>query len=171
MSSSVISEREVLSVRQEGERLVGTVVMYDQPSTMINQKGKRFREVIKPGAFSLDHNITLVYRHNDDAVYADTASGTLRLTDDGKGIHFDADLPPYAMRLREQVNGGELRGMSVGFYPEDVTQEGEVRIVKRGRLVHVAVAKHPAYPQTKLSLREDDVRKKMIMKLRVRSHI
>lgn len=162
-------ERELsLSVRMEGEKLVGTAVVFGKQSSRITEGGRTFHEVIMPGAFTLAHNITLTFRHDDNAVYADTQSGTLRLREDSDGIHFEADLPAYASRLREQVQQGVIRGMSFGFVPQSVEVREGVQYVKKGHLAHIAAVYSPAYPQTSVKVRE---RNNLLQKIKVRGYI
>jgi len=121
-----------------------------------------FRERIAPGAFAdvLDADVRLLVNHKPDHVLARTRSGTLRLSEDARGLAVEADLPDtsYARDLRESLRRGDLDGMSFRFRvgEEDWTHEDgtEVRTVQRvEHLEDVCLATYPAYPSASVELR------------------
>lgn len=151
--------RETVSpVQITGEVLRGYAVVYGQRSQLIHEKGRTFYEVIDRGAFTesmKSRNVTFVFRHNDDAEYGDTKSGTLKLAEDDVGIHFEMPLPPYANSLREKIKTGVVRGMSFSFLPRDLYRDNEgVVHVRKGELLHVSPVYNPAYPQTTVALND-----------------
>ncbi len=121
-----------------------------------------FRERIAPGAFAgvLDADVRLLVNHKPDHVLARTRSGTLRLSEDARGLAVEADLPDttYARDLRESLRRHDLDGMSFRFRvgEEDWTSEdgAEVRTVRRvEHLEDVCLATYPAYPSASVELR------------------
>lgn len=156
-------EREMGSVREIGETptlsgttLTGYAIVFGVRSHLISEFGEQFYEMIDRGAFSesiAKQNITFVAKHDDDAVYGDTASGNLRLTEDEKGIRFELKIPPYANRLRAQVEQGLIKGMSFKFYERDVYIDDKgIRHVRRGELAHISSVYNPAYPTTSIKV-------------------
>ncbi len=121
-----------------------------------------FRERIAPGAFRdvLGADVRLLVNHKPDHVLARTRAGTLRLSEDTRGLAVEADLPDttYARDLRESLRRGDLDGMSFRFKvgEEDWSNEdgGEVRTVRLvERLEDVCLATYPAYPAASVELR------------------
>jgi HK97 family phage prohead protease len=164
-----IEWRESLEVRQTaaaptaaGEYLEGYAIVFNELSGLVSDRQTRgtFREVIAPGAFTQslrDNNISLVFLHSDNSEYADTASGTLTLTEDSKGIRFRAQLPPYANTLKAKIQSGAIRGMSFGFHPRDVEVQADgTRVVKRGDLRHISPVFNPAYAATEVKITKPD---------------
>jgi len=152
----MLAEREVLSFREENNKLVGVALVYDTVSKYISEKGRRFQEIIRKGAIKFKDNISLVYRHLQPAEFADTESDTLKVWDDGKQILFEAELPRYAKKLKEEVKSGKLYGVSIAFNRDIVETVNGVDYVNSGRLEHIALTPTPAYGNTSVSIRETD---------------
>jgi HK97 family phage prohead protease len=89
-----------------------------------------FVETITPGAFKRSLNsgreVRMFMNHNQDAVLASTKSGTLRLTEDSRGLFVEADLPDTTTGrdLRVLMERGDVHSMSFGF---SVPTGGETR--------------------------------------------
>jgi HK97 family phage prohead protease len=154
-------------VRSEGEKLVGLAVPFDKPSNPITEKGRTFTEIIAKGALDITGNVSFLHRHQPEAVYGDVASGNLSVWESQDGIEFSLMTHPFQGVIREQVKAGRLR-MSVGMLVNEYESRGNVQIVKRGVLDHISTTPMPAYPQTSVSVREDDRRKMMWRKIKVR---
>jgi uncharacterized protein len=141
-----------------GRRLEGYAARFDSPALINNQ----FTETIKPGAFRstllapgcdvlalLDHDVT--------RLLARTASGTLRLAEDARGLRFDLDVPQTTLGndVLALAARGDLGGMSFGFRPTDeawpTRDRRELRSVD---LVEVSVVQaFPAYAGTSVAAR------------------
>jgi hypothetical protein len=80
-----------------------------------------FIETIRPGAFKRSlqsgKEIRMYLNHNSDQVLASTRSGTLRLTEDTRGLMVEADLPPtsYGKDVSILMQRGDVHSMSFGF--------------------------------------------------------
>lgn len=80
-----------------------------------------FIETIRPGAFKRSlqsgKEIRMYLNHNSDQVLASTRSGTLRLTEDTRGLMVEADLPPtsYGKDISILMQRGDVHSMSFGF--------------------------------------------------------
>ena len=127
-----------------------------------------FRERIRPGAFSRSlksrNEIRMYLNHNTDMVLASRRAGTLRLSEDERGLRVDADLPDttYGRDLSVLMRRGDVNSMSFGFSVppkgdawNDAGTERELREV---RLAEVsAVTGQPAYSATTAQVRTLDV--------------
>ena len=121
-----------------------------------------FREFIKPGAFtaSIDaDDIRALIDHNPTLILGRNTSGTLRLSEDATGLHFELDLPDTgpARDLRELIRRGDVSGCSFGFVTiEDIwtNENGEVRRdIITAQLFDVSIVTYPAYPDTEVAIR------------------
>jgi HK97 family phage prohead protease len=124
-----------------------------------------FREIIMPGAFTqavMNDDVKFLLNHRGLAI-ARTKSGTLRLSEDQKGLAFRAELDssdPDVQRLLPKVNRGDVSEMSFGFYIKDKADEkltirdGEMtRTLFKVSLFDVSAVSNPAYPGTDLQAR------------------
>jgi|AntAceMinimDraft_1070359.scaffolds.fasta_scaffold09431_3 hypothetical protein len=131
--------------------------------------GGYFREVVRPGAF------TAALERGDDAQFlighrdlplARVASGTLRLTQDDKGLRMETELDasdPDVARIVPKMKRGDLTKMSFGFtirpdgeqrWVDKGDEETELReIISVGRLYDVSIVPEPAYAGTDIALR------------------
>jgi HK97 family phage prohead protease len=134
--SAPLTEGEV-----KGNLFVGYAAVYGA----IAQIGEAMTESVSYGAFGevLDRqtrtgpSIPFLYNH-DKAIppMGHTEAGTLRLSADTRGLHTELDLPkhhPYVGMLREQVERGEVKGMSWGFAIGD---HSNYTVESRGRGLH-----------------------------------
>jgi len=126
-----------------------------------------FREVIQPGAFAdailRGDDVKFLLNH-EGLPLARTRSGTLRLTEDDRGLAFRATLDPTdpdAQRLLPKVKRGDLSEMSFAFSVQDRSKDEKwtrdggdmVRTLIRVSLFDVSAVTFPAYPSTDLSAR------------------
>jgi HK97 family phage major capsid protein/HK97 family phage prohead protease len=137
----------------EGNTLRGHAAVFN----VLSEDLGGFRERIAPGAFSevLQDDVRLLVDHKPPPL-ARTKAGTLRLSQDGRGLAFEADLPSTtaARDLRESVSRGDLDGASFRFTVGEETWDGDVRtVVKVASLSDVTVATYPAYPEASIELR------------------
>ncbi|WP_298809574.1 HK97 family phage prohead protease [uncultured Sphingomonas sp.] len=154
-AAPLIERRAFTEVRSSGRRLEGYAATFGSEA----QLGK-FVETIEPGAFrsSLTGDVLALLDHDAGKVLGRTRSGTLRLSEDSRGLAFSLDLPETAagrdaLALAER---GDLGGMSFGF---TVPRNGDRWAGSKRSLVNVAlreisvVSAWPAYPDTELALR------------------
>lgn len=120
-----------------------------------------FREVIKPGAFRKalrDADVRLLYNHDPNFVLARTTSGTLKLSEDNRGLLAKADVAPvsYAEDLRVLLDRGDVSQMSFAFSMrggrDEWSERDDGQIVRTihefGGLHDVSVVTYPAYTGT-----------------------
>jgi uncharacterized protein len=124
--------------------------------------GGWFTEEIAPGAFSKaiaeNGDIRALFNHDWNNVLGRTKAGTLRLSEDDRGLKFEVDLPntSVARDLVESLKRGDINQCSFGFIPTveewDYSVEPAHRIIKEVDLFEVSVVSIPAYEDTEVSL-------------------
>lgn len=120
-----------------------------------------FREQIAPGAFkrSLESkaDIRALFNHDPSKVLGRTKNGTLRLSEDDKGLRMEIDLPKWAEDVRESIKRGDIDQASFGFRvikDSWETRDGEkIRTLEDVELIEVSPVTFPAYPETQLQAR------------------
>ena len=145
----------------------GAAPVIEGHAAVFNQKSHDmgFREIIMPGAFAnaiQTDDVKFLLNHRGLPI-ARTKSGTLRLSEDQRGLAFRAELDPSdpdVQRLLPKVRRGDLNEMSCGFGVADRADEkwtrdnGEmVRSLFKVSLFDVSAVSFPAYPQTDLNMR------------------
>lgn len=155
--AAVLEKRGLaLEIRAKGRRLEGYAATFGTPASI----GGRFTETIAQGAFkgSLRSNpdILALVDHDPGRVLARTRSGSLRLSEDTRGLSFDLDVPDTAagrdvLALAER---GDLGGMSFGFTALDEKRDGERRELRAVELHEISVVlAWPAYAGTTVDAR------------------
>jgi HK97 family phage prohead protease len=123
-----------------------------------------FYESIAPGAFTRTlksrNEIKAFVNHDTNMVIGSTRAGTLRLTQDDKGLLAEIDLPDtsYGRDLSVSVKRGDASGMSFGFNVpkggDTWSDDGQQRTLNEIALAEVSpVTGFPAYRQTSASVR------------------
>lgn len=152
-----VEKRIATEVRAEGRKLTGYAATFNQETRISD-----FHEKIAPGAFaaSLRSNpdILALVDHDPSRVLARTKSGTLRLSEDERGLKFEIDIPEtsagrdvLALAMR-----GDLGGMSFGFtVPEGGDSwQGDKRELRSVTLHEISVVQSfPAYGGTSVQAR------------------
>jgi HK97 family phage prohead protease len=145
-----------LEVRASGgRRLVGYAATFGAEARI-----GRVVETIAPGAFadSLAGDVLALLDHDPGKVLGRTRSGSLKLSEDSKGLAFELELPDTqaGADVLALATRGDLGGMSFGF---NVPAGGELweggrRTLQRVQLHEISVVSAwPAYPDTSLALR------------------
>lgn len=130
--------------------------------------GGYFREKIAPGAFkdAIGGDIRALIDHDTGRVIGRSASGTLRLSEDEKGLFVEIDLPDTTdgRDLAVQLERGDISGMSFGFavtHDEwDETGDIPLRTIHAVELFEVSAVAFPAYGDTSIALRSRDEARK-----------
>lgn len=145
-----------LEVRAKGRRLEGYAATFSKSADI----GGRFIETIAPGAFSgslhSKADVLALVDHDPGRVLARTRSGSLRLSEDSRGLAFDLDLPDTAagrdvLALAER---GDIGGMSFGFTALDEKRDGDRRELRAVELHEISVVlAWPAYDGTVIQAR------------------
>jgi HK97 family phage prohead protease len=156
MTGGATMERRTFSeVRTAGRRAEGYAATFGSVANIGS-----FHERIAPGAFrgALAGDILALLDHDAGKVLGRTRSGSLRLTEDDKGLAFSLDLPDTqagrdVLALAER---GDLGGMSFGFMvPEGgESWDGNTRTLRSIDLKEISVVSAwPAYEGTEIALR------------------
>lgn len=155
LAAAPLERRAFSEVRTAGRRIEGYAATF---GTVADLGG--FTETIAPGAFrdALAGDVLAMLDHDPGKVLGRTRSGTLRLTEDARGLAFSLDVPDTqpgrdVLTLAER---GDLGGMSFGFtIPQGgETWEGRARTLRKVELREISiVSAWPAYPDTEIALR------------------
>lgn len=132
----------------------GYAALFNSPSQPLP-----FIETIKPGAFKRSLNsgkeIRMYLNHDSNKILASTRSGTLRLTEDSRGLMVEADIPPtsYGKDVSILMQRGDVHSMSFGFTVPNAgdswSGDGRSRELREVILHEVSVVTgFPAYQAT-----------------------
>lgn len=147
-----------LEVRAEGDgaTLIGYAAVWDSPSEPLP-----WVEYVKRGAFSKTLNdgadVRLLVDH-EGVPLARTRSGTLKLTEDDRGLRTEATLDPSnpdAARLMSALRRGDVSQMSFMFrvVKDAWNTDRTSRELREVQLFDVSVVTFPAYEATVAELR------------------
>jgi len=139
-----------------GRKLAGCAATFGTPA----QIGE-FTVSIRAGAFRASltggKDVLPLVDHDPGKLLARTASGTLRLSEDARGLAYELDLPDTQLGhdVLTLAQRGDLGGMSFGFRATDEAwpsrSQRELRAVD---LIEISVVQaFPAYSQTSVSAR------------------
>ena len=163
-----MSEREIRAVVQpleirddEGSaiRVSGYAAVFGEETNIAGM----FTEVIERGAFAsaLERQDDVVFLINHDGLpLARTRSGTLRLTEDERGLYMETELDgsdPDVRAIVPKMKRGDLDKMSFAFVPtrQEWNDSGDMpkRTIQDLELYDVAIVTMPAYSGTEIGLR------------------
>src|SRR3954451_22690798 len=148
---------DLIELRAAGRRLEGYAAVFNVPAKI----GGRFREIVLPGAFTRSlargSDVLALVDHDPTRLLGRTSSGTLRLAEDTRGLHFEIDAPDTQLG-RDIITLAERRdlgGMSFGFIvKEDHWPSRDHREVRTVDLVEISVVQaFPAYQETSIAAR------------------
>jgi HK97 family phage prohead protease len=148
---------EIRSVGADTVRVAGYAAVFNEETNI----GDYFIEKIAPGAFtkavSRDDVVFLI--NHQDLPLARTRSGTLKLTEDTKGLYIETDLDrrdPDVQNIIFKMERGDLDKMSFAFRATkqswDETGKIPVRTIEEVELFDVSIVTSPAYEGTDISL-------------------
>ena len=142
--------------------LVGHAALYNSLSENLGTAARPWKECIMPGAFARalreKQDVMHLKNHDPNMILGRTKSGTLVLTEDGKGLRFRTLLPDtyYAKDLSEIIARGDLDECSFAFVSKKeswVNENGiDVRQIHDVDLKDVSVVAAGAYKQPHVSL-------------------
>ena len=147
----------------DGMSFTGYAAVFNSPSEPLP-----FTEVIKGGAFQRSlksrNEIKLFMNHNTDVVLGSSRAGTLRLSEDSRGLLAEADLPDTTAGrdLSVLMQRGDVNSMSFGFSVpprgDSWSEDGATRELHQVRLHEVSIVTgFPAYQATTASVRSLDI--------------
>lgn len=121
-----------------------------------------FQETVARGAFANSirtADVRAYFDHDRGRVLGRSSAGTLRLTEDAKGLFVEIDLPDTSdgRDVATLVERGDISGMSFGFsvlrQEWDETVEPAKRTILEVALSEVSIVSEPAYEGTSIALR------------------
>jgi HK97 family phage prohead protease len=147
----------------DGMSFTGYAAVFNSPSEPLP-----FTEVIREGAFKRSlksrNEIKLFMNHNTDVVLGSTRAGTLKLSEDSRGLLAQAELPDTSAGrdLSVLMKRGDVSSMSFGFSVppkgDAWSQDGATRELHQVRLHEVSIVTgFPAYEATTASVRSLDI--------------
>ena len=151
------TEFRFCELRREGRTLSGQGVVYGDVAR-VGSRAERFL----PGAFGADVgalDVLLNVQHDRARPLARTGGGGLTLTDTPESLEVRAELPETreSADALELVEAKILRGFSLEFVALREHREGTTRVIASARLSGLAVVDKPAYQQSVVSARADEV--------------
>lgn len=139
--------------------VAGYAALFNSPAII----GGAFREIIAPGAFkdTLGDDIRALVDHDSGRVIGRSTVGTLRLSEDDKGLAVEIDLPDTTdgRDLAVSLQRGDISGMSFAFKVNsggdswDDTGDLPTRTIHSMSITEVSAVAFPAYDDTSLALR------------------
>jgi HK97 family phage prohead protease len=139
-----------------GRKLEGYAAVFGETATI-----GAFTETIRAGAFRASlgarSDVLALVDHDLGRLLARTSSGTLRLAEDTRGLHFEIDVPDTQLG-RDVLHLAERRdlgGMSFSFRAKEESWPARDRRELRAvELIEVSVVhSHPAYSGTSIAAR------------------
>ena len=151
----------------ESRTIVGTAIVFNAESEVLDDWGERFREIIRPEACTMEflnsQDIKMNMLHDRALTIArcNKGEGSLRLSVDEKGVNFEFEAPKCDIgdRCLEMVKRGDYSGCSFEFWPGDydkiVDGNDVTNIHKRFEFISaLTIGMDPAYRQTTVNVRE-----------------
>ena len=172
-----------LEVRQRGGApSIGGSFKYGSTAT-IRDRGRVRKERMSPRAFNFavedeESEVSALYGHDFNRPLGSKKAGTLKLRDSDDALNFVVQLPEPgdmtswqvdALRAAEQ---GLIRGVSPGFrvppssavrgaqelIPEPGNPGVSIRIIHEAILYELSLVSRPAYPDTVIDIRADELK-------------
>lgn len=161
MPSTLWEYRAAIELRTgPGRRLEGYAAVFNSTADI----GGRFTETIAPGAFAKTlaarNDVLALIDHDPTKVLGRTKSGTLRLSEDLKGLAFDISVPNTTTGndIIEQALLGNIGGASFSFKAVEEDWRGNHRSLKAVDLFEISIVQaHPAYVDTAVYARSRDM--------------
>ena len=154
--------RELRSIHAPMEEEEGKAVGYAALFNSTTDIGG-FEEVIEPGAFDGADmsDVRALFNHDPNMLLARTASGTLSLRIDERGLRYEFTIPDTSAGrdLRELLRRGDITQSSFGFtidkedWEERAGMKPKRKIKRIKRLFDVSPVTFPAYQETSVALR------------------
>lgn len=151
-----LERRAAAEVRAAGRRLEGYAATFATPARIGG-----FTETIAPGAFRASlagkGDVLALVDHDPGRLLARTSSGSLRLAEDARGLHFSLDVPDTQLGrdVLALAERRDLGGMSFSFrVKEEAWPARDRRELRAVELLEVSVVHAwPAYAATSVEAR------------------
>ena len=150
----------VEAAQEESRMISGYAAVFDSDSEDLGG----FTERIERGAFAEAikvSDVRALFNHDNNMILARTASGTLRIYEDERGLKYEFEAPNTNVGndVLEMIKRGDISQSSFGFTVEqdswakrDGTTYRTIKKVKR--LYDVSPVTFPAYPEASVAVRK-----------------
>lgn len=147
---------EIRAAQDQPRQMVGYAAVFNTDAVIAGM----FRERIAPGAFGSaiqEDDVRALFNHDPNYVLGRNTSGTLRLSEDERGLRYEVQPPDtqWARDLMVSVERGDVSQSSFGFSvvrEEWSTPENRAdlptRTILEARLFDVSPVTYPAYEET-----------------------
>ena len=132
-----------IRITPDGRGLAGTALRYGDRATISGGRRERF----EPGAFESLPEARLNLQHSSTAV-----SSLVVWSDGPHSLEFRADLVEEG--VRNLVTRGAISGASIEFLPIEERFDNGERVIQRAELRGLALVDAPAYPDSRVELRQ-----------------
>lgn len=154
------AERRTLrsaGLASDGQTVRGYAAVFNSDADI----GGYWVERIAPGAFSgtMGNDVRALVDHDSGRVVGRTTAGTLRMSEDERGLAVEIDLPDTTdgRDMAALIKRGDISGMSFGFVVTrqewDETVDPPIRTIHEVDLHEVSIVAFPAYEDTEIALR------------------
>jgi HK97 family phage prohead protease len=140
-------------------KIGGYASMFNSPTEI----GGYFMEQVAPGAFTAAigrDDVRALFNHDPNYVIGRTINKTLELSEDDKGLIWEASPPDtqWARDLVASIDRGDVSQCSFGFVVTketwDETGDVPMRTIQEVELYDVSPVTYPAYEDTSVSVRK-----------------
>ena len=148
------------AAQEESRMVTGYAAVFDSDSEDLGG----FIEQIERGAFKeaiQTSDVRALFNHDNNFILARTASGTLKLYEDERGLKYEFEAPKTTAGndLLEMIKRGDISQSSFGFTVEEddwSNRDGMAfrKIKKVKRLYDVSPVTFPAYPEASVAVRK-----------------
>ena len=154
-------EMRVKADEGESKKIVGYAAKFNS----LSEEMWGFREQIAPGAFTealKKSDVRALFNHDPNYVLGRQSAGTVTLTEDDVGLHYEIDPPDtqWARDIVSSIERGDIAessfafSMSGGVEEWDDTATPAIRTIKSvGNLYDVSPVTYPAYPEATTGVR------------------
>jgi HK97 family phage prohead protease len=160
MAKETRASSQAVQSENDGKTVAGYAAVFNSPTDICGL----WTEVIEPGAFSSalkeGRDVLALYSHELERLLGRQSAGTLRLSEDDKGLAVEIDLPDTSdgRDVAVLVQRGDLKGMSFGFCVTkqewDETVTPPKRTIMAVDLYEVTITADPAYPDAEIGMAE-----------------
>jgi HK97 family phage prohead protease len=151
----------------EKRKMIGHAAIFNEETEI----GGWFREKIEPGAFKSSirsDDVRALFNHNPDHVLGRNTAGTLKMSEDEKGLQVNIEPPDtqFARDLAISIERGDINQMSFSFqvleeeWIRGDKKKMDLRNIKKVRLFDVSPVTFPAYEGTDIAIRSHEAWKK-----------
>ncbi len=146
-------------VNEQTRTIRGYGIVFNSESAILYERGRKFREVIRPEAVNsvTSKRRLCMHNHKSERLLGNTNAGTMRTGTDSIGEWYETDLPegPTGTDVFESIKRGDTEGSSFQFTVAEGGEKWSVRdgmayreITKFEEIYEMGPVSEPAYPGT-----------------------